>query len=188
MHEEKYKYPILFIAGTKRVCSFYIVGRKGAVYYETPTKWNFNVPQTCGFCSFFRICLVDHNCLLHVSFPIVHTAPHLMPLLGYSSVNKKIPQDSAYERIPEGSAFWCPEWRESFASPVASLISCLRAAKMPMSALQSAIFSQMIATSNVPPPPLRSIPREWSMFWGYYLSMFSIVITPRIGTKASEGC
>ncbi|XP_063112929.1 cyclic nucleotide-binding domain-containing protein 1 [Cavia porcellus] len=29
---------------------------------------------------------------------------------------------------------------------------------MPMSALQSAIFSQMIATSNVPPPPLRSIP------------------------------
>lgn len=32
---------------------------------------------------------------------------------------------------------------------------------MPMSPLPAAILSHMIAVSNVPPPPLRSIPSEW---------------------------
>lgn len=57
---------------------------------------------------------------------------------------------------------------------------------MPMSSLPAAILSQMIAVSNVSPPPLLRIPNEWGKS-GESAIVFS-VLTPEKRSGAFEGC
>ena len=57
---------------------------------------------------------------------------------------------------------------------------------MPMSPLPAAILSHMIAVSNVPPPPLRSIPSEWGKPVGSSI-FFSVVLTPEKTNWAFQG-
>lgn len=59
---------------------------------------------------------------------------------------------------------------------------------MPMSPLPAAILSHMIAVSNVPPPPLRSIPSEWGKPVGSSIFFFfSMVLTPEKTNGAFQG-